>query len=283
MRSFTSAVAVILALVLTAVAVPTIWLDRNIVQEDGFVALAAPLGADAGFQERLADATVASLDFERIVPEPLLPAAQQLLDSAVQSLSALPGYGAAWEETLRRSHRLSFPAEGAQSAEGPGTALTMDVAPLVGLVTNAIGSNLGLAVEAPTQTLINIGEPAQRQLIEQVAAFTPLGYLLALGAAVAFLLGLMAARRRWTVFLSAGLGLLILAAVWTLGMGIAEGVVRGMSSGNEVAELFKNQFVEAVAGSFAQWVTWSLIAAAVLIAAAILLRLLDGRRRRPVS
>ncbi|MFD0757833.1 hypothetical protein [Arthrobacter ulcerisalmonis] len=42
MRTLVSAVATVLAVLLAAVAVPAIWLDRTIVQEDGFVQLAAP-------------------------------------------------------------------------------------------------------------------------------------------------------------------------------------------------------------------------------------------------
>jgi hypothetical protein len=62
LRTFVSAVAAILGLLLSAVAVPAIWADRNLVQEDGFVALAAPLGNDTEFQQRLALATVGTID-----------------------------------------------------------------------------------------------------------------------------------------------------------------------------------------------------------------------------
>ena len=47
-RTFVSAVAVLIGLVLAAVAVPAMWVDRNIVQEDGFVAFTAPLGQGPG-------------------------------------------------------------------------------------------------------------------------------------------------------------------------------------------------------------------------------------------
>ena len=47
MRTFVSAVAGILGLLLSAVAVPAIWVERNVVQEDGFVELSGPLGQDA--------------------------------------------------------------------------------------------------------------------------------------------------------------------------------------------------------------------------------------------
>jgi hypothetical protein len=61
-RTFVSAVATVLGVLLAAVAVPAIWLDRSIVQEDGFVGLAAPLGKNAEFQQQLAAAAVGTID-----------------------------------------------------------------------------------------------------------------------------------------------------------------------------------------------------------------------------
>lgn len=283
MRSFISAAAVILGLLLTAVAIPGLWLDRNVVREDGFVALAAPLGTDARFQEKMAAATVASLDVEQLVPVPLQPAAQELLNASVQSLAGLPGYSRAWEETLSRSHRLSFAAGEASTSPGQNqvTSLTLDVSPLVGLVTNAIGSGVGQAVEAPGQVLIHIGESEHRLAIERLTLYAPLAYPLAAAASVAFLLGLLAARRRWLVLLGTGAGMLVLAAVWTLGIGLGQGVVLGRTSGNEVADLFASEFMTAATADFSKWVQWFAIAGAALLAVAILLKLFSRRRHRP--
>ena len=50
MRSFFSAIAAIAALLLAAVSVPAIWADRTVVNPDGFVAMAGPLGNDPQFQ-----------------------------------------------------------------------------------------------------------------------------------------------------------------------------------------------------------------------------------------
>ncbi len=75
MRTLVAAIMVLLALVLTAVAVPAIWADRHVVQEDGFVAMAAPLGSDTAFQQALADdvadlrASTPTDAAKRIVPD----------------------------------------------------------------------------------------------------------------------------------------------------------------------------------------------------------------------
>ncbi|MDV8146639.1 hypothetical protein [Arthrobacter sp. B10-11] len=277
MRTFVSAAAVILGLLLAAVSVPAIWVDRNIVQEDGFVSLAAPLGKDTVFQERLASAAVGSIDPAAGIPEPFAELVQPILDSAASSLITLPGYPAAWEETLRKSHRLNFPAPGAATPETePSTSLTLDVAPLVGLLTRQISEATNVPLDAPDQTLIDIGQPSQRQLVDQVSAYAPMGYALAAGSAIALLLALIAARRRWTVLVGTGLGALVLAAVWKLGSDAAGLAVGGTASGNEVADIFKSEFVAASSERFGQWIVATLVAGAVLIVAGVILRVVAG-------
>lgn len=277
MRTFVSAAAVILGLVLAAVAVPAIWVDRNIVQEDGFVSLAAPLGKDSAFQQRLASAAVGSIDPAGRIPEPFAGLVQPILDSAATSLTTLPGYPAAWEETLRKSHRLNFPAAGGAPSEAePSTSLTLDVAPLVGLLIRQISDATKVPLDAPDQTLIAIGQPSHRQLVDQVSAYAPMGYALAAGSAIALLLALLAARRRWTVLVGTGAGAVVLAAVWKLGSDAAGLAVGGTASGNEVADIFKSEFVAASSDRFGQWIVATLIAGAVLIVAGVILRVVAG-------
>lgn len=281
MRTFVSAAAVLLGLLLAAVAVPAMWVERNIVQEDGFVALAAPLGKDPMFQQRLSAAAVGSLDSNGRIPETLTDLVRPVLESAASSLTSLPGYPAAWEETLHKSHRLSFAdprtlPPGADST----TSLTLDVAPLVALVTQQISDAVGFPLEAPDQTLISIGQSSQRQLIERVNAYAPMGYGVAMGSAVAFVLAFVAARRRWAVLAGAGIGALLLAGAWFLGSRAAGAAVSGTVSGNPVAEIFKREFVAASLDGFGSWILASLITGGVLLASGVLLRMTAGRIRQ---
>ena len=279
MRTFVSAVAVILGVLLAAVAVPAIWLDRNIVQEDGFVALASPLGKDEAFQQRLAGAAVGTIDTGAI-PEPLAGLVQPVLDAAAGSMTRLPGYPAAWEETLRKSHRLSFADPRSLPPEVDSTtSLTLDVAPLVALGTEEISKATGMPLVSPDQTLINIGQSNQRQLIERVSAYAPMGYLLAVGAVIALLLALVVARRRWAVIFSLGVAALLLAGLWTAGSQLAADAVLGAASGNEVADMFKNEFVAAASTSFQAWTLASAIAGGALLVVGLVIRIASPGRR----
>lgn len=281
LRTFVSAVAAVLGLLLSAVAVPAIWADRNIVQEDGFVALAAPLGQDAAFQKRLAAATVGTID-TGAVPDALAGLVRPVVEAAAASLTGLPGYPAAWEETLRKSHRLSFadPASLPPEADS-SSSLTLDVAPLVALATEEISRATGLPLKAPEQTLINVGHADQRQLISGLTAYAPLGYPLALGAGIAFALALVAARRKWSVLFCVGFGVLVLAGVWTVGSNMARDAVLRTASGNGVADMFKNEFAAAASAGFGPWVTGALIAGGVLLVAGLVTRVATPGRRRP--
>lgn len=268
---------------MAAVAVPAIWVERNILQEDGFVALAAPLGQDPAFQRRLATAAVVSLGVEERIPEAFAELAQPILDNAAQSLTGMPGYPDAWAETLRKSHRLTFADPNTLPAEAEGaTALTLDAAPLVGLVAKQVTDATGLPLTAPDQVLIHIGQSSQRQAVEMVAAYAPIGYAVAIGAGIAFLLALVAARRRWTVLAGAGSGTLLLAGAWKLAADAAGGAAAGTSSGNEVADIFKREFVSASTGSFGQWILIVAVAGAVLLAAGLVLRVVAGPKNRRV-
>lgn len=278
-RTFVSAVAVLLGLVLAAVAVPAMWVDRNIVQEDGFVAFTAPLGKDPAFQQRLAAAAVGSLGADRI-PEALSGLVDPILESAAQSLTTMPGYPDAWTETLRKSHRLNFTDPAADPAEADGsTSLTLDLAPMVGLVAKQVADATTLPVEAPEELLITIGQPQHRQALDRVAAFAPMGYAVAVGALIAFALAFVAARRRWAVLAGIGVGTLVLAGVWTLAANAVAGAVAATSSGNEVAEIFKSEFMAAAGAGFGQWVLAAAIGGGVLLAAGLVLRAVGGRRR----
>ncbi len=136
-----------------------------------------------------------------------------------------------------------------------------------------------LPLEAPEQLLITIGQPEHRQVLDRVAAFAPMGYAVAVGALIAFALAFVAARRRWAVLAGIGLGTLVLAGAWTLAADAAGRAVTATGSGNEVAEIFKNEFVVAAGSSFGQWILAAAVAGGVLLAAGLVLRVVGGRRR----
>ena len=280
MRTFVSAFATLLAILLAAVAVPAIWLDRNIVQEQGFVELASPLGRNSEFQQGLATAAVGTIDTSA-VPGFLADLVRPALEDAAASMTGLPGYPAAWEETLRRSHRLSFTAPQAEAGQtAPASSLTLDVAPLVALGAEEISRTTRFPLDPPDQTLIDVGQPEQKEWTERLTVYAPAGYLMAAGAAVALLLAVVAARRRWTVLVGAGLGALVLAAAWTAGSQLGSAAVLAADTGNEVANMFRDGFVAAAAADFQGWTLASAITGGMLLLVGVVAGLIPRKRAR---
>jgi hypothetical protein len=279
-RTFVSAFATLLAILLAAVAVPAIWLDRKIVQEQGFVELASPLGRNSEFQQGLATAAVGTIDTSA-VPGFLADLVRPALEDAAASMTGLPGYPAAWEETLRRSHRLSFTAPQAEAGQtAPASSLTLDVAPLVALGAEEISRTTRFPLDPPDQTLIDVGQPEQKEWTERLTVYAPAGYLMAAGAAVALLLAVVAARRRWTVLVGAGLGALVLAAVWTAGSQLGSAAVLAADTGNEVANMFRDGFVAAAAADFQGWTLASAITGGMLLLVGVVAGLIPRKRAR---
>ena len=60
----------------------------------------------------------------------------------------------------------------------------------MGLVAKRVADATSLPLESPEQMLINIGQPSQRQIVERVSAYAPMGYAVAVGSAIAFALAL---------------------------------------------------------------------------------------------
>ena len=281
MRSFISAAAVVLALLLSAVAVPAAWADVNVVKEDGFVHLASALGKDPEFQSRLATAAVGNFESSVNLPEPLKSVAADALRQAASGMQSWPEYPKAWEETARNSHRLNF-GEGKQPEETVShTALLLDIGPLIGLIRDHLSSASGLQIDVPAESLVTMGEPSQKQLVERVAAFAPLWWLAALGAVVSVLLALAAARRRSLVMVSLGLGGLVLTALWSAMLDLAGGLMGSLSSGNGVAELFKQEFVSAVRTGFGEWIVIAAVVSGAFLALGVIGWILSARRRSP--
>lgn len=278
LRTFVSALGVILALLLIAVAVPAAWVDQNIVKEEGFVRIAGGLGNDPDFQSRLAAAAVGTFESSVDLPGPIQSLAADALRNAATGMQSWSDYPAAWEETVRNSHRLNFGAPAQTEEAATTTALVLDIGPLVRLIRDHFAEATRIRLDVPTESLVSLGEPSHRQLVERVAASAPLWWIAAAGALLASLLALVAARRRSLVLVFLGLGGLALAALWTAGADLAGGIVGNLASANGVAELFKQEFLTAARTGFGQWTLIAAVVSGVVLVVGVIGSVVSGRR-----
>ncbi len=278
LRTFVSALGVILAVLLAGVAVPAAWVDQNIVKEEGFVRIAGSLGSDPEFQSRLAAAAVGTFESSVDLPGPVQSLAADALRNAATGMQSWSDYPQAWEETVRNSHRLNFGTATPAEESAASTALVLDIGPLVRLIRDHFAEATRIRLDVPAESLVSLGEPSHRQLVERVAAFAPLWWIAAAGALVSALLALAAARRRSLALVFLGLGGLALAALWTAGADLAGGMIGSLASANGVAELFKNEFLTAARNGFGQWVWIAAVVSGAVLVVGVIAAMVSGRR-----
>lgn len=277
MRTAGSAVLVIVALLLAAVAGPSIWAQRNVVDEAGFVQLAGPLGANVEFQGGLAHVVATQSAAQLALPPQLQDLAAGLIVSAAQSLYSQPGYADAWAETLRRSHALTFTAPADQNTTGD---LNLDIAPLVELVAQRVSSDVGVKFPVPKEVLISMDQPAVAKALPLVTTLAGLGGWFAFFAVDLFILALVLARNKPRTVVLAGLGLALVALAWLLGSGWVAGQFGAIGSGNEVAAQFGRDLGVLAKESWRWGINLGFILAGGLVVAGVVARIL---RRRPTA
>ncbi|WP_162943796.1 hypothetical protein [Arthrobacter celericrescens] len=297
MRTFVSALAVILALLLTGFAVPAAWTERNIVREDGFVQLTDRLGKDPAFQARLAGIAVSNIEAGLELPAPAEELGASLLNDAAQHMSSWPEYPQAWNETVRRSHRLNFAGPAASSAGGstqPGdpasgesaaeTSLVLDLGPLVQLLGDKLRAATGVQLTVPDTAVVSLGGPSQRQAVDRVAAYAPMWWPAGIGAAMALALAVLTARRRSAVLVCAGIGLAVLAGVWQASAVLFGGLASAGLGESAMGSLFARELIASSIAGFAPWVAATALGGgAVFLAGVVGLVLRRRRSIRPAA
>lgn len=277
MRSAGSAVLVIVALLLAAVAGPSIWMQRNVVDEAGFVQLAGSLGANKEFQDGLANVVATQSAAQLALPPQLQNLAAELIATAARSLSSQPGYADAWAETLRRSHALTFAPTADQNITGE---LNLDIAPLVGLVANNVSADVGVKLPVPPEVLISVDQPAVAKALPLVSAVAGVGVWFMVFAVALFALAVVVARYKARTVVLAGLGLALVALAWLLGSNWVAGRFVDISPANDVAAQFGSQLGELVKESWQWGIAAGFVLAGCLVVVGVLARMV---RRTPTA
>ncbi|WP_104101517.1 hypothetical protein [Arthrobacter sp. 08Y14] len=271
MRTFGSAILGFAAVLLAVAALCSAWLAENVVSEDGFVALGQPLGTNEAFQQDLAEELGAQVTDSVQLPDALASFVQPLITSAVQGVQSLPGYPQAWDETLQRSH--------AQTFDGGG-GVTLDVAPVVGLVTDELGRAAGTDVQAPEQSLLQLGGADQRSDIEFAANAAKAWPFLALGSGIAAVLALLVARSRGGALAWMGGGALLAGGALWFAAGSLPALASRPAYSSALAETFAAAFAAEAGPSLQAWTLPFMVGAAVLLVLGLLVRAIGGSGRR---
>lgn len=284
MRGTLAGLLVLVATLLTPVAVTATWLSATVDDTDSYVETVAPLADDPDLLDRLAeevgDAVFASLDDS--APLGLPDGLQGMVDAAARQVTGNEDFPQFWREANRDTHR-EFLAIVEDDAPADGW-LMVDLGPLMLAVyerLEAAGVPVGLLPE-PT-LLVPVAPEAELaehrtsyQLLDGLAGWLPVVWALLVGLAVLVARGL---RGRLVTAGLAALGLALGAALVRLAAGPAtDRAIESVDPGRRgLADLIAEVVVERLEATTVTVAAVATGAGVLLLGAAVLAGLVRGR------
>ncbi|MHA7209068.1 hypothetical protein [Arthrobacter sp. MDT1-65] len=279
MRTLVSALLALFALVVTAGGLMSAWLDENLVEETGFIALAAPLGDDPDFQATLSESLAQEVTATSGLPEQLQSFLGPVIQDAAGAVTGSSGYPAAWTETLRLSHAFTF-----ARAPGPGeqapAVLTLDLGPVAQLLADDVGGRLGVDVPVPDDTTIDVGALERGGMLSAFADAVQGWRLYLAGAVVLGLLAIVVARRRGTTLALLGIGVLGIGVLGLLAGAWVPAAAAGVPGTNAIADVFLGGLAERAGADIAASSMPVIVGGVLALVLGVVWRLAPGRRRR---
>lgn len=283
MRFVATMVLWLVTTLLLAVAVPTMWAQRNVVSEDGYAALSAAAAHDPKLQRAMASELSAQIrTFAAENGYGTLNT--ELVHNVVAAYTGNDGFPGQFAQANRIAHRWMF-TDSVRAENGSGDRWLVDIAPM--LNDSSIKQTLGdLDLDVP-QTLtvpITVPEssalrPGQLRMLATWGPWVSVGSTILAG--VSALLMLAAARSRGKALVSLGISALLVGA--------------GGWAGLEASRRFIDDALNQTAGDIRQvadvmvgqaelsahhWLNLTLAAGGVLVVFGVAVSMLGGLRRR---
>jgi hypothetical protein len=268
--------------VLLAVAIPTMWAQRNVVSEDGYAALAAGAAKDPKLQSAMAsELTTQIIDFAADNGYGGLN--RDLVHGATAAYTANQGFPGQFGQANRIAHRWMF-TDSVQPDES-GDRWFVDIAPMLNdpSLTATLG-NLDLDVPQTLTVPITIPEssplrPGQLRLASTWGPWVSVGSTILTG--VFALLMLAAARSRGKALAALGVSALLVGAAGWAGLEVARRYIndalnRTVGDIRQVAEVM----VTHAEDSLHAWLNLTLAAGGVLVVFGVIAAMLGGLRSR---
>lgn len=142
MRTFLSAVLVVLVALLVPLSAVAYWADRELGDADRYTAVMSPLAGNPAVRNVVVTQAGRALAGQ-IDAGPFQGGVESLLGEALRSFTGTPAYRTAWDAANRAAHAAFLQA----LTTGHGDALTIDLAPIVEQVK---GSSSATACPSPT-------------------------------------------------------------------------------------------------------------------------------------
>ncbi|BBZ20544.1 hypothetical protein [Mycolicibacterium gadium] len=269
--------------VLLAVAVPTMWAQRNVVSEDGYAALSAAAAQDPKLQRAMASELTAQIrGFAADNGYGTLNT--ELVGNVVTAYTGNDGFPGQFAQANRIAHRWMF-TDTVQAEDGSGDRWLIDIAPMLNdpSITETLG-DLDLDVPQTLTVPITVPEsselrPGQLRLLSTWGPWVSVGSTVLAG--ISALLMLAAARSRGKALVSLGISALLVGAG---GWAALEASRRFVDDAlNQTAGDIR-QIADVMVGqaelSAHHWLNLTLAAGGVLVVFGVAVAMLGGLRRR---
>jgi hypothetical protein len=272
-----------------AVAIPTAWAQINIVDDDGYAAMAQNAAAEPSLQDAMASELATQV--VSLAAEGGYDVSRSLTSGVAQAYTAGPDFPAQFAAANRLAHGAMF-TDAVRQSEGPSDSWEIDLAPM--LADTSFQQTLD---ETLQESLDNFNLTVPQTLTVPVTVDAPDGLRpgqlrplatwgpwVSVGATVlagmGALLTLLAARRRGKALASLGVSaLLVGASGWAaleIGRRYIDDALNHTTGGmRQIADAMVGQ-AEA---SLHQWLNLTLAAGGVLVVVGVIVAMLGGLRR----
>lgn len=281
MRFVATVLLWLLTTVALAVAVPAMWAQHNLVDEDGYVALAQAAATEPPMQNAMAAELTDQLVY--LAGGSGYDVSADLLRGAALSYTQSAAFPGQFAGVNRIAHRWMFTDTVAQSdASG---RWEIDLSPM--LADSSLQQTLrDFGISAPSTLSVPLTENAPDSIRPgQLREFATWGPWASLGAAILAgvfaLLTLASARRRGKALAALGVSALLVGATgWAAIEVLRRRLDQALDSTADGIRQVADAMVDHAVGSLHLWLNLTLAAGVVLVVLGIVVAMLGGLRRR---
>lgn len=276
-RALTALLCWLITTVLLAVTVPAAWVQYNLVDNDGFAALAQRAAQQPALQAALAGELATQA--VRLARERGIPVDYAQVRGAAAAYTAGPAFPARFTRAMQEIHRSIFTGSG---------EWVVDLAPMLGdSVYQPSATDHGAPEpSAPTARLaIPVPESLRAAPLRAPANLVRwVGLGAVLLTSVFALLTLIAARRRGRALTGLGVSALLAGAAGWAGVETSrrffnDALDETLSSAETTVRKIAGVLVATCVDSLHQWLNWTLAAGGMLVVIGVAVAVLSGLRR----
>ena len=264
-----------------AVAVPTVWVQKNVVDENGYSALATSAAKEPQLQQAMANELGTQL--KKLVEGTEYDVSTDLLRSAAGTYTASPAFPGQFAQANRIAHRWMF-TDSVQQADASGR-WQIDLSPMLSdssfrQTLQQFGIEAPSTLEVPlTENLSDSVRPGQLRQLSRWGPWVTVGATILTG--VLALLTLAAARSRGKVLAALGVSALLVGGAGWAGLEVAR---RYINTALDRTEGDIRQVADAMVShaedSLHQWLNLTLAAGGVLVVFGVIVAMVGGLRSR---